>query len=615
MSYSLENIYASLPRTTRGLFTVLGPDPKGKNFLYTNGNSVFIRSIEEPNTTCDQYTEHPQNVTCAKYSPSGFYIASADQSGKVRIWDTVNKEHILKNEFQPISGNIKDLQWSSDNQRIIIGGEGREKFGHVFNAETGTSTGEIMGTSKPINSVDFKPTRPFRAVVGSEDSSICFFEGPPFKWKKTIEEHDRFVNVVRFSPNGEMFASGSADGKLILFDGKTSEKIEEIHGNGAQQQAHSGSIYSLCWDPTSKMILTASGDKTCKIWSIESKSMLKEFKFGNQVEDQQVGCLWQNNHLISVGLSGNISYLNFNDPTSESPILRSVKGHNKSITALQVTSDYMFSGSHDGLIIYWDVKTGQMDSVKPGSCKGHTNQVQGIAHSQLTNELVSIGLDDTVKFISLDRFEYTHDVKLDSQPRSVDVANLNGTVVVACINNLTVLTNRQISQGIRIQYEASCVSISKDYVAVGGNDNKVHIYSLGTFQELLTLPERDFITSVRFSHDYGFLAVADNAKNVKCYRVNSDVLKEPKFEDVTRDMWQHCAGKITNLSWSPDSKHLAASSVDTQCFIYSPSNISNYIHIKNAHPLNPLSSCGWIDNSHLVTSSQDCCLRKWKVNF
>ena len=55
----------------------------------------------------------------AKYSPSGFYIASADKSGKVRIWDTVNKEHILKNEFQPISGPIKDLAWSSDNQRSV----------------------------------------------------------------------------------------------------------------------------------------------------------------------------------------------------------------------------------------------------------------------------------------------------------------------------------------------------------------------------------------------------------------------------------------------------------------------------------------------------------------
>ena len=55
-------------------------------------------------------------MNVAKYSPIGFYIASGDKSGKVRIW---NKEHILKNEFQPISGPIKDLAWSSDNQRSV----------------------------------------------------------------------------------------------------------------------------------------------------------------------------------------------------------------------------------------------------------------------------------------------------------------------------------------------------------------------------------------------------------------------------------------------------------------------------------------------------------------
>ena len=64
-------------------------------------------------------TSDSLQVNVAKYSPSGFYIASADKSGKVRIWDTVNKEHILKNEFQPISGPIKDLAWSSDNQRSV----------------------------------------------------------------------------------------------------------------------------------------------------------------------------------------------------------------------------------------------------------------------------------------------------------------------------------------------------------------------------------------------------------------------------------------------------------------------------------------------------------------
>lgn len=42
----LENIYATLPRTQRGQPIVLGGDPKGKNFLYCNGNSVIIRNID-----------------------------------------------------------------------------------------------------------------------------------------------------------------------------------------------------------------------------------------------------------------------------------------------------------------------------------------------------------------------------------------------------------------------------------------------------------------------------------------------------------------------------------------------------------------------------------------
>lgn len=103
----------------------------------------------------------------------------------MRIWDTVNKEHILKNEFHPIGGPIKDIAWSPDNQRMVVVGEGRERFGHVFMSETGTSVGEISGQSKPINSCDFKPTRPFRIVTGSEDNTIGVFEGPPFKFKMT----------------------------------------------------------------------------------------------------------------------------------------------------------------------------------------------------------------------------------------------------------------------------------------------------------------------------------------------------------------------------------------------------------------------------------------------
>lgn len=43
--FILGTTIATLPRTQRGIPLVLGGDPKGKNILYTNGNSVIIRDI------------------------------------------------------------------------------------------------------------------------------------------------------------------------------------------------------------------------------------------------------------------------------------------------------------------------------------------------------------------------------------------------------------------------------------------------------------------------------------------------------------------------------------------------------------------------------------------
>lgn len=80
-----EYTFAALPRTQRGTPLVLGGDPKGKHFLYTNGNSVIIRDIENP-AISDVYTEHSCQVNVAKYSPSGFYIASG---GKILFCTTI----------------------------------------------------------------------------------------------------------------------------------------------------------------------------------------------------------------------------------------------------------------------------------------------------------------------------------------------------------------------------------------------------------------------------------------------------------------------------------------------------------------------------------------------
>ncbi|KAH8019904.1 hypothetical protein HPB51_023363 [Rhipicephalus microplus] len=375
---------------------------------------------------CDIYTEHSQMTTVAKYSPSGFYIASADQTGKIRIWDTVQKEHILKNEFQPFVGIVKDLAWSPDSQRIMAVGEGRERFGHVFMAETGTSVGEIGGHSKQINSCDFRPTRPFRIITGSEDNTVGIYEGPPFKYKLTISDHARFVQSVRFSPNGELFASGGFDGKMFLYNASTYEKVGEFGS-----PAHSGGIYAVSWSPDNTKILTASGDKTCKIWDASTLSVVTEFVMGADVMDQQVSCLWQGDYLLSVSLSGFINYLDVNNP--EKP-RRVVKGHHKSITALAVSPnrETIYTGSHDGLVVFldngtcfWDAASGDQDRVS-GNC--HSNQVQDMCTG--TDSIYTCGLDDTVRSINLMSNQYSNlCVKMDSQPRGMGTADGNLVIV------------------------------------------------------------------------------------------------------------------------------------------------------------------------------------------
>jgi WD40 repeat protein len=78
-------------------------------------------------TKTDIYTEHSTLTTVAKYSPTSFYIASGDQSGKIRIWDTTQSTHILKGEYPVIGGPIRDIAWDSESKRIAAVGEARER--------------------------------------------------------------------------------------------------------------------------------------------------------------------------------------------------------------------------------------------------------------------------------------------------------------------------------------------------------------------------------------------------------------------------------------------------------------------------------------------------------
>jgi WD40 repeat protein len=80
-----QAVLAPNPVTTRGAPTVLAVHPKEPKIIYCSGKLVVVRNLDDPTDTF-VYKGHNEQTTVAKFSPSGYWVASGDVSGKVRVW-------------------------------------------------------------------------------------------------------------------------------------------------------------------------------------------------------------------------------------------------------------------------------------------------------------------------------------------------------------------------------------------------------------------------------------------------------------------------------------------------------------------------------------------------
>ncbi|CAL4141804.1 unnamed protein product, partial [Meganyctiphanes norvegica] len=536
--------------------------------------------------------------------PTSSHIASLPNNhGKIRIWDTVNPEHILKAEYQPLGGCIRDIAWSHDSQRIVVAGDGNEKYAHAFMMDSGASVkGDFSGHSKCINSVDWKGTRPFRIITGSEDNSSAFYEGPPFVFKCTKQDHTKYVQSVRYAPDGTKYATGGFDGKIFVYEGKDGSLIKELGS-----PAHKGGIYAVSWSPDSKQLLSASGDKSCKVWDVETGNMAADFVMGKEIEDQQVSCIWAGKHLISVGLNG---FLNYLDPANPGKPSKVIKGHNKPITRAALTADkcQLYSTAVDGTVIVWDIKTGSNDRI---SGKGHGNQVTGLAIHDKT--VYTCGIDDSVKLIDSVEGAYNgKSISLGTQPRHM-VSTEDGVIVVT-LKEIVVISGDQKTVGFPVDYEPMSVAVlkagSSTEVAVGGADNKVHIYNFNgeTFTEKKVLDHGGGVTDVSYSPDARYLVACDTYRKVIVYTL-------PDYAKFNKVEWGFHNARINSVAWSPDCSMVASGSLDTMIIIWSMKEHSKHIIIKKSHPQSQVTALSWLDDGKLISTGHDGLVKTWSVKF
>ncbi len=472
--------------------------------------------------------------------------------------------------------------------------------------------GEISGHGSQINSVSIRQQRPLRAATGSDDTSLVFYHGAPFKFNTSLRgQHSNFVYGVAFSPDGGSLVSVGSDRKVWLYDGKTGEVKGQL-GEGA----HKGSIFGVSWAKDSKKFVTASADQTVKVWDAEVGKVVQGWRLGEEgvvsIPNHQVGVVWPSGRsdglVISLGLSGDLNYLSEGNPKP----VKVVSGHQKNITSLELSgssnskTETLWTGSSDGRICNWSVATGLGEKIEG---EAHTNYVAGLATTEEgQGRIYSVGWDDSLRTIDTSANTFIGGAtKLGGQPKGIAAGH--NQLIVATNSGLEVFKDiKQVSQ-TATKSEPTTIAVSKDIVAVGSSDGSVDIYILSSASSLESKTKitdsTSLISSLSFSRDGSLLAVGNSSGKIIVYKTTD--------YSVAIDRWSSHTGRVTSIAWNADGTFAASGALDTNVFVWSVANPGERVKASNAHK-DGVNGIAWIEGGKKIISvGGDAAVKVWKV--
>ena len=88
---------------------------------------------------------------------------------------------------------------------------------------------------------------------------------PNYVLEHRSEGHRKAVSSVKFSPNGRLLSSASADKTVKLWNTRGGTFTMTLEG-------HTKGISDASWSSDSRFLTTASDDHTLKLWDVETAS-------------------------------------------------------------------------------------------------------------------------------------------------------------------------------------------------------------------------------------------------------------------------------------------------------------------------------------------------------
>ena len=373
---------------------------------------------------------------------------------------------------------------------------------------------------------------------------------------QTLEGHSDSVHSVAFSHDSKLLASASNDKTIKIWGASTGVCQQTLEG-------HSHYVYSIAFSHDSKLLASASLDKTIKIWD-----------------------------------------------TSTGACQQTLEGHNHSVNSIAFSHDSkrLASASHDKTVKIWDASTGACQQ----TLKGHSHWVSTVAFSHNSMLLASASGDNTIKIwdtstgacqqalkshsSSVHSIAFSHDSKLLAS------ASTDMTVKIWDASNGTC----QRTLGGHI-YSVQSVAFSHDstLLASASLDNTVKIWDASTSACQQTLEGHSYsVNSISFSHDSKLLASASNDMTIKIWDASTGTCQQ------TLEGHSHY---IYSVAFSHDSKLLASASGDNTIKIWDARNGACQQTLKgHSHWVNTVA---FSHNSTLLASaSGDKTIKIWDTS-
>ncbi|NEQ82242.1 MAG: hypothetical protein F6K26_18900 [Moorea sp. SIO2I5] len=224
-------------------------------------------------TEIQRFNGHSAPVNAVAVTPNGKKVVSASVANydSIKVWDleTGQEELTLKGH----GDLVINVAITSDN-RVISGSEnGTIK---VWSSKTG----KVL--SRPAYrriSTRKLPRKVYAIAVSLDDqwliagcqekttlsdsNAIIILNLRTEKIIKEIDSHTAPIVAIAFTPDGKRFISASLDKTIKVWDTKYRKELLTLTG-------HNDSIYAVTITPDGKTLISTSKDKTLKVWNLES---------------------------------------------------------------------------------------------------------------------------------------------------------------------------------------------------------------------------------------------------------------------------------------------------------------------------------------------------------